>query len=124
VRYYAIKLNGRIAGGRIITRREGKVQMNWRLAAVALCVGLACWSMNSRAADDVPNPCGPDEELDGKVCYPKCKDDGYTRFEGDGDECWQICPSNSQDYGHVCLMGPAQLKKKMFKRGPGRALTG
>lgn len=81
---------------------------------------------NVMAADDAvtaAGQCGENEELDGKVCYPKCQDDGYTRYEGDGDECWQICPSNSQDYGHVCLMGPAQLKKKMFKRGPGRPLT-
>lgn len=96
-----------------------------RLLAVLMLTTLALGAP-ARAADEAPAAgasCSKDEELDGGRCYPLCKDDGYTRYEGDGDECWQICPSNSQDYGHVCLMGPAQLKKKMFNRGPGRPLT-
>lgn len=105
-------------------------QVNWRtygrvlLAAVMLSAftGIAP-AMAEDGTGDGAGKCGKDEELDGNRCYPVCKDDGYTRYEGDGEECWQICPSNSQDYGHVCLMGPAQLKKKMFKRGPGRPVA-
>jgi hypothetical protein len=82
------------------------------------------WAAPSFAADeDDGRKCAANEERDGNVCYPRCQDDGYTRFEGDGDECWQICPSNSQDHGNVCLMGPAQLLKKKYKRGPGRPLS-
>lgn len=82
------------------------------------------WGPPSFAANENDGrKCADDEEREGDICYPRCKDDGYTRYEGDGDECLQICPPHSQDHGAVCLTGPAQLRKKHFKRGPGRPLT-
>ena len=69
-----------------------------------------------RAADK--KECAFDEERDGNMCYPRCKS-GYM---GDGDECVEVCPSNSQDYGNKCLMGPAAVLKKYYSRKPGRSL--
>lgn len=113
--------------GGYISVTEGAEYMNWRILLGIIALGAAVTTTPARADDDEApadgRQCSVDEERDGDRCYPLCKDDGYTRYEGDGDTCWQICPSNSQDYGHVCLMGPAQLKKKMFKRGPGRPLA-
>jgi hypothetical protein len=62
--------------------------------------------------------CAFDEEREGNICYPRCKS-GYA---GDGDECVQVCPSNSQDYGNKCLMGPAVVLKKFYSRGIGRPI--
>lgn len=62
--------------------------------------------------------CAFDEEREGSICYPRCKS-GYA---GDADECVEVCPSNSQDYGNKCLMGPAAVLKKFYSRGTGRPL--
>lgn len=100
------------------------MRLNWRKwcgAAAMLALSISVQAADDAAADG--RQCGPGEEREGDVCYAGCKEDGYTRYEGDGEMCWEICPSNSQDYGNVCLMGPAQLKKKRYNRGPGRPLS-
>lgn len=102
------------------------MKSSWKVLSVIFALGISCMWTPVHAADDKPDDglkCAENEEREGNLCYPKCQDDGYTRYEGDGEECWQICPSNSQDYGHVCLMGPAQLLKKKFKRGAGRPIS-
>lgn len=45
-----------------------------------------------------PLICGADEEQDGALCYPKCKD-GY---KGVGPVCWQQCPASFRDDGAFC----------------------
>lgn len=62
--------------------------------------------------------CAFDEEREGTICYPRCK----SNYVGDGDECVEVCPSNSQDYGNKCLMGPAAVLKKYYSRGAGRRI--
>jgi hypothetical protein len=89
--------------------------------ACALGIGGPAYSAEEQPSDGLS--CSQGEEREGSICYAECKGDGYTRYEGDGEMCMQICPSNSQDFGHVCLTGPAQLKKKMYKRGPGRPIS-
>ncbi len=98
--------------------------MNKRtLFALGMASVLAWASPSFAANEDDGRKCADNEEREGDICYPRCQDDGYTRFEGEGEECWQICPSNTQDHGNVCLSGPAQLRKKHFQRGPGRPLS-
>lgn len=95
-----------------------------RILSVLCFAGVFAWASSSFAAnEDDGRKCADNEEREGDMCFQRCQDDGYTRFEGEGEECWQICPSNTQDHGNVCLSGPAQLRKKHFKRGPGRPLA-
>ena len=89
-------------------------------AASVLAPAYAATATDGQTDDGLK--CNENEERDGNTCYPLCIGDGYTRYEGDGDECLQICPSNSQDFGNKCLMGPAALLKKFYSRGPGRRL--
>lgn len=102
------------------------MKSGWKLGCLSVALIVLAMCSPAQAADPQPKDglkCADNEEREGNLCYPRCQDDGYTRYEGDGEECWQICPSNSQDHGNVCLMGPAQLKKKHFKRGPGRPIS-
>lgn len=62
--------------------------------------------------------CAFDEEREGNICYPRCK----SNYAGDADECVEVCPANSQDYGNKCLMGPAAVLKKFYSRGIGRPI--
>ncbi len=55
--------------------------------------------------------CGPDEEQNGALCYPKCKD-GYA---GVGPVCWQACPAGYRDDGAFCA------KPEPYGRGAGYA---
>jgi hypothetical protein len=57
----------------------------------------------------VPMGCGPDEEQDGALCYPKC-DAGY---DGVGPVCWQACPAGFRDDGGFCA------KPEPYGRGAG-----
>jgi C1A family cysteine protease len=45
-----------------------------------------------------PMTCRADEEQNGALCYPKCKD-GY---KGVGPVCWQQCPAGYKDDGATC----------------------
>jgi hypothetical protein len=60
----------------------------------------------------IPMICGPDEEQDGALCYPRCEA-GYT---GVGPVCWQNCPANYRDDGAFCA------KPEPYGRGAGYAL--
>lgn len=84
------------------------------LASVTLAVPAAQAAEPAAASKE----CAFDEEREGAICYPRCKS-GYA---GDADECVEVCPSNSQDYGNKCLMGPAAVLKKFYSRGTGRSL--
>jgi hypothetical protein len=84
------------------------------LMLVALAVPAA--GAAERAADK--KECAFDEEREGNICYPRCK----STYVGDGDECVEVCPPNSQDYGNKCLMGPAAVLKKFYTRGSGRPI--
>ena len=90
----------------------------WLGALLLAWAALAVPAAQSAEAAAAKNECAFDEEREGMICYPRCKS-GYA---GDADECVQVCPSNSQDYGNKCLMGPAAVLKKFYSRGPGRAL--
>lgn len=46
----------------------------------------------------IPLGCGPDEEMDGALCYPKCEAD----YNGVGPVCWQNCPEGFRDDGAFC----------------------
>ena len=60
----------------------------------------------------IPMVCGPDEDLNGALCYPKCKP-GYT---GAGPVCWQSCPAGLRDDGAFCG------KPEPYGRGAGYAI--
>jgi hypothetical protein len=53
--------------------------------------------------------CAADEDQDGALCYPKCKD-GYR---GVGPVCWQACPAGFRDDGAFCA------KPEPYGRGAG-----
>jgi len=42
--------------------------------------------------------CNEGNELDGALCYPKCKQD----YNGVGPVCWSKCPSGTTDLGVAC----------------------
>ncbi len=56
-----------------------------------------------------PMGCAAGEELDGALCYPRCRDG----FGGAGPVCWQRCPGNFTDTGGHCL------KPQAYGRGGG-----
>jgi hypothetical protein len=57
--------------------------------------------------------CGPDEEQNGALCYPKCKEG----FGGAGPVCWQVCPTGFRDDGALCG------KPEPYTRGAGYPWT-
>lgn len=56
-----------------------------------------------------PMGCAADEELNGALCYPKCK----SGYKGVGPVCWQNCPSGFRDDGTFCA------KPASYGRGAG-----
>ena len=88
----------------------------WIMLLMSVALAVPAGQAADRAADK--KECAHDEEREGNVCYPRCK----SHYTGDGEECVEVCPSNSQDYGNKCLMGPAAVLKKFYSRGPGRPL--
>jgi hypothetical protein len=91
--------------------------MNGFLRTMLLTSAMLGWP-SAQAAErvDSKKECAFDEERDGNICYPRCK----SNYAGDADECVEVCPPNSQDYGNKCLMGPAAVLKKVYSRGKGR----
>jgi hypothetical protein len=91
--------------------------MNGFLRTMLLISAMLAWPA-AQAAErvDSKKECAFDEERDGNICYPRCK----SNYAGDADECVEVCPPNSQDYGNKCLMGPAAVLKKVYSRGKGR----
>lgn len=59
--------------------------------------------------------CAADEEQNGGLCYPKCKD-GY---EGVGPMCWQICPAGYTNTGLTCNRPADTITKNSYGRGAG-----
>ena len=53
--------------------------------------------------------CGPDQDKDGALCYPKCAANEY----GVGPVCWTSCPSGYSDGGVFCS------KPSSYGRGAG-----
>ncbi|MFN7924687.1 MAG: hypothetical protein U0Q16_31585 [Bryobacteraceae bacterium] len=61
-----------------------------------------CWkSSYGRGVGTIPGDCTFDQQKQGLLCYPKCKD-GYTGFVA---SCFQNCPSGFTDSGAVCTKG-------------------
>ncbi len=61
--------------------------------------GQMCWAESyGRGAGTFPNQCGPNEEYDAGLCYPKCK----PGYKGVGPVCWASCPSGFRDDGAFC----------------------
>ena len=69
-----------------------------------------CWTESvTRGAGTFPNVCGPNEDLDAGLCYPKCQA-GYV---GVGPVCWKSCPPGYRDDGAFCA------KPAAYGRGAG-----
>ena len=69
-----------------------------------------CWTESrTRGAGTFPNICGPNEDLDAGLCYPKCQA-GYV---GVGPVCWKSCPPGYRDDGAFCA------KPAAYGRGGG-----
>jgi hypothetical protein len=87
---------------------------------VAVAFASAVWAQQAGEAYErgagVPLGCGAEEQKDGDLCYPKCKD----KFKGEGEQCKQICPANTQDAETHCLSGPYVFRKQIYERGKGR----
>jgi len=63
-----------------------------------------------------PMGCKSDEEKDGALCYPKCKN-GYN---GVGPICWQKCPDGYKNDGATCRDPGDIFSKKSYGRGVGK----
>ena len=87
---------------------------SWRMPSAALLLGAIlglsgpafgqgadfCWSETwGRGVGLVPGACGPDQEKNGLLCYPKCKA-GYASDGVAG--CIQTCPAGATDDGLFC----------------------
>lgn len=59
-----------------------------------------------------PMGCGPDEDEDAGICYPKCP----PMYKGVSTTCWPNCPPGYNDTGTQCT-------KKSYTRGAGKPLT-
>mmetsp|Transcript_17308 Transcript_17308/g.31774 ORF Transcript_17308/g.31774 Transcript_17308/m.31774 type:complete len:691 (+) Transcript_17308:95-2167(+) len=59
--------------------------------------------------------CGPNEELNGALCYPKCNSGYY----GVGPICWKHCDSGFTDHGATCFK---HLFNWYFKPSYGRGV--
>jgi hypothetical protein len=58
-----------------------------------------CWPRNyGRGIGTVPNSCADDEDKNGALCYPKCRE-GY---HGIGPVCWERCRDGYTDDGVTC----------------------
>lgn len=85
--------------------------VNTPLSAAA-ATGDFCWkSSYGRGVGTVPGDCTFDQQKQGLLCYPKCRD-GYTGFVA---SCFQNCPEGFTDSGAVCTKGAA------YGRGAGYA---
>jgi hypothetical protein len=93
--------------------------INGCLRMMLLISAMLAWPEAEAAENgDGKKECAFDEEPDGNLCYLRCK----SHYVADGDECVEVCPPNSQDYGNKCLMGPAAVLKKVYSRGTGRPI--
>lgn len=64
--------------------------------------------------------CGPNEEQDGALCYPKCQ----AGYYGVGPVCWQSCPSGYRDDGATCYKSIVDFFfKDTYGRGAGGPLN-
>lgn len=79
---------------------------SWKVGAAAPIVATA--QSYGRGVGE-PLGCGPNEDKDGALCYPRCKS-GYT---GVGPVCWEKCPSGYADTGGHCA------KPAPYGRGAG-----
>jgi Fascin domain len=71
-----------------------------------------CWAASQpRGAGTFPTDCGPGQEYDAGLCYPKCEA-GYV---GVGPVCWRSCPAGYRDDGAFCA------KPAPYGRGAGYA---
>uniref|UniRef100_A0A914PLM5 Secreted protein n=1 Tax=Panagrolaimus davidi TaxID=227884 RepID=A0A914PLM5_9BILA len=86
--------------------------------AVIICLTILCFAeaeegcWRTTYGRGVGKPiswCPADEDKNGALCYPKCKD-GYL---GVGPICWQKCPEGFKDIGVGCQ------KRKPYGRGAG-----
>ena len=60
--------------------------------------------------------CGPNQEAQGGLCYPKCAASHY----GVGPVCWQRCPAGYADHGVTCFRGIFDFfGKNTYGRGAG-----
>lgn len=72
-----------------------------------------CWrDTHTRGVGTIPTECGPNEDKDAGLCYPKCK----PGYKGVGPVCWQVCKAGFTDTGAHCL------KPKAYGRGAGYPL--
>ena len=85
--------------------------MLWIAAEVAAARVPYCYRQSfGRTAGEFPNAgCKADQELNGALCYPKCKP-GYV---GNGPACWMPCPAGLKDIGAFCQ------KPAPYDRGAG-----
>ncbi|CDW91799.1 UNKNOWN [Stylonychia lemnae] len=80
------------------------------IATTATIEAQGCWKhAHGRGAGKVITDCHNDEDKNGALCYPKCRD-GY---HGVGPVCWGQCTNGYKDTGVDCL------KPKSYGRGAG-----
>lgn len=93
-----------------VSEAKTNAMVTWIVAEAGRLEQPACWKVSKpNTAGKVLSTCGPNEEKDGALCYPKCKS-GYS---GVGPVCWSGCPSDFTDTGAHCL------KPKAYGRGAG-----
>ncbi|MFH2204073.1 MAG: hypothetical protein ABIJ96_13215 [Elusimicrobiota bacterium] len=83
--------------------------LNWIAGKVSSARQPFCYRDSFGRGVGVPvNSCSSDQEKDGWLCYPKCK----QNYDGVGPVCWQHCPSGYIDMGAVC-----HINKPLTKSG-------
>lgn len=67
--------------------------------------------------------CESNEDMDGLLCYPKCK----SGYRGAGPVCWGVCPKNTTEAGPVCTKksyGRTALPNATCPKGFGKVPAG
>jgi hypothetical protein len=116
-----------IDGQQALSPGETNAVIQWIARKVAADRQPFCYRDSyGRTAGTPLGVCGPNEEKNGLLCYPRC-DPGYS---GAGPVCWQRCPEGFNDIGVSCAkpagygrgagypwkFGDALNDKGMFKR--------
>lgn len=97
-----------------LNEEDMKAVMNW----IGVKVGAErlpfCWRESyGRGAGDPLSTCTSENDKNGALCYPKCREG----FSGNGPVCWQNCPSGIRDDGGHCF------KPDSYGRGGGYGMA-
>ncbi len=86
-----------------------------RRLAMLVGAALLTWTTSSSSAT---GDCWSGAELNGELCYPKCK----AGYKGVGPVCWQHCKAGYKDDGATCRKDVIIQSRPSYGRGAGKPM--